>query len=649
MEHTRSRNELGLILLSAVTVLSIVVFLARPVFSVPVINTTVSLSAFGGNATLPEPPGSYVIPYGGLAYQGLTSDLAPDTTLFATTRATGTLEASDGISSNYSYIPYMEILAGTTSSALNPVQNTYSGGLRADARYLLFSFNSTNAMINPEANSVAYMFVSGGFNITSTTPYVQLLGVQNAKATGTVVTSAGPVDVYAHAVAGTAGGSLTYDWSGSHADVVSAGSGTTDPLLKFSPAALASGYYPVKVTVTSDDGIGGVYSNTVERTLRVVTNEPFLGADDIDGDGSANDVEGYGDTDQDGLPDYMDKRNTDTTRLATQAVAVNNYEITTTSPYGLRLGNIAMRAMTLNKTTAITSQDILAFGGGVSADSRAHVGGTFDFVVSVPSAGSNVPVVIPLSAAIPDYAELRVYNGSNWVAFSEDALNVLRSRLGSSPGLCDIGGSAGLSPGDACVAIQVEDGGANDRDGLVNGEIAILAGVAQMDLGQAPSAPVLVSPMDGASGVDPTTVSFEWEPATDADGDTLSYELHYCDDAAFLNCTQVSVAKASTQPWPSSYAALSLGMGVMLLGVAGFSRRQRMWLNVLLVLGLLATMNLVACSGGGGGGGNGGTQPNNNVSHSVDNLAAASTYYWKVVVSDGLNSTESETWSFTTQ
>ena len=60
----------------------------------------------------------------------------------------------------------------------------------------------------------------------------------------------------------------------------------------------------------------------------------------------------------------------------------------------------------------------------------------------------------------------------------------------------------------------------------------------------------------------------------------------------------------------------------------------------------LAIIGLVSNCGGGGGSGN--PVPGDEMSHSVSGLKATTTYYWKVTASDGIDTVESTTRSFTT-
>jgi len=161
------------------------------------------------------------------------------------------------------------------------------------------------------------------------------------------------------------------------------------------------------------------------------------------------------------------------------------------------------------------------------------------------------------------------------------------------------------------------------------------------DQNNPPSIAELVHPESGQTGL-PTTLSFKWKPSTDPDeGDTVSYSLYYCEDQGFTGCDPVVVA--SVKNTSTRYAGMGYGAGLLLFGMAvacSIKGRKKILVLMLIVTGTL----FVSCGGGGSGGGNG----NTNITHPVQGLNPNTTYYWKVVASDGQDTSESETRSFTT-
>ncbi len=160
---------------------------------------------------------------------------------------------------------------------------------------------------------------------------------------------------------------------------------------------------------------------------------------------------------------------------------------------------------------------------------------------------------------------------------------------------------------------------------------------------QAPLAVELLSPMDGETGVDGNSVTFEWYSTTDADGDPVSYVLEYCTDADLLNCVGVQVAHAMQQS-PQLIAGLGggMGMGILLFGLVGTNtRRQRLIRAATLIA---AALILNACQPVAA------PAPGKEImGQTVTGLQAGTTYYWRVIASDDKGAeTPSTTWSFTT-
>ncbi|MFP1678364.1 InlB B-repeat-containing protein [Alloalcanivorax sp. C16-2] len=124
------------------------------------------------------------------------------------------------------------------------------------------------------------------------------------------------------------------------------------------------------------------------------------------------------------------------------------------------------------------------FGLGVSDaslprdDAYLHHGVAVDFEIqSLDQPGETVPVAIPLvgDTVIPADAAWRKYQNGGWHLFLEDELNQLYSApkngLGRCPAVSSDGWTPGLSEGDACVRLSIQDGGPNDADGRADAVI----------------------------------------------------------------------------------------------------------------------------------------------------------------------------------
>ena len=163
----------------------------------------------------------------------------------------------------------------------------------------------------------------------------------------------------------------------------------------------------------------------------------------------------------------------------------------------------------------------------------------------------------------------------------------------------------------------------------------------------APSAPILVSPANNATGLG-TTVDFTWQKSTDPDGDTVSYKLYYCEDQTFTGCQPVGVASVGNRG--IFYAGtFGSGAGLLLFGIvfAGGIKRRR---KIAAIIVMIMIMGLLLVSCGGSSSNSTPPPPTNQVTHQITGLNAGSQYYWKVVADDGNGGrTDSAVWSFTTK
>ena len=160
-----------------------------------------------------------------------------------------------------------------------------------------------------------------------------------------------------------------------------------------------------------------------------------------------------------------------------------------------------------------------------------------------------------------------------------------------------------------------------------------------------PAAPALVTPADGATGL-PTTVTFEWNRSADPDADPVTYNLFICTDNTFAACpdpvntTPITTAAVTKK----GLAFAASGLGMMFFGIAfaaGISRRRKVAL--LLALALTTGMLFIACSNDET------STPRGQVSFAASGLSTGTSYFWKVVATDGTGSIDSVTRGFTTK
>jgi hypothetical protein len=158
-----------------------------------------------------------------------------------------------------------------------------------------------------------------------------------------------------------------------------------------------------------------------------------------------------------------------------------------------------------------------------------------------------------------------------------------------------------------------------------------------------PSAPSLISPADGSTGIG-TATTITWGRSTDPDGDTITYHLTYCTDSTFSSCSPITVASSK----PFYYA----GSGILFLGfIMATGHRGRKILVLFTAVIMLASGSLIySCSTPREIASSPSSINSSDVSFQATGLASGTTYYWKVTADDGKGGlTESAVWSFETQ
>ncbi|ENK2106908.1 tandem-95 repeat protein [Vibrio alginolyticus] len=282
--------------------------------------------------------------------------------------------------------------------------------------------------------------------------------------------------------------------------------------LTFSPQLLSSAIYNLQLTVT-DNGTPPL-SVTRNVYLEVVQTLAELGSEDSDGDLIPDDQEGHNDSDGDGIPDYLDAISD--CNVIQQVVSEKDRFLIEGQP-----------GVCLRKGITILTN---ATGGALLLDEELpkdinmkSIGGIFDFVVTnLPLPGQSYQLVLPQRLPVPANAVYRKYNAEQgWIDFIEDAQNTVSSSAGEA-GYCPPPGhsswSQGLTEGDWCVQLTIEDGGPNDDDGLANGSVVdpgvVAARVSNNTLPQAIDDNAFVS-LNGTVTIDVLSND------ADADGDGL--------------------------------------------------------------------------------------------------------------------------------
>ena len=238
-----------------------------------------------------------------------------------------------------------------------------------------------------------------------------------------------------------------------------------------------------------------------------------------------------GDTDNDGIPNYLD--NLSESHLAPLS-SEQTTVVTTATGLSISLGHIAQAANGKDASgLSITRQDIAEFGGENSEatalaadDAFAAITAIIDFEIhQLEKPGLTVPIVIPMPEGnvLPNNAVYRKFSSeSGWYTMIADADNRIASASKDSNGLCPVYSSDkytdGLNQGDACILIELTDGGIYDDDGYANGSIADPGVIAVANL------PPEFSIVESMLSNEGESVNVELTSVSDPEGDSLSYE-----------------------------------------------------------------------------------------------------------------------------
>ncbi|NAW65814.1 tandem-95 repeat protein, partial [Photobacterium halotolerans] len=300
-------------------------------------------------------------------------------------------------------------------------------------------------------------------------PRVSTEIIQDGDSRHIVDISGGQVTVSAHVTDVNSADSHSYLWEAS--DSALANLSTEDEHFIFAPGALSQGVYSLKLTVT-DNGTP-VQSVVKHIYLEAIAQLPQLGGEDSDGDLLPDNQEGFIDSDDDGIPDYLDVT-TDCNVIQEQAVVSGRYLLEGDPGVCLRKG-ATVAGNQMGGVQLLASE--------IPPDAEVkNTGGVFDFIAhGLPTAGQSYQVVLPQRLPIPANAVYRKFTESQgWKNFVTDAQNLVSSAQGEA-GYCPPPGDsqwqAGLQEGHWCVQLTIQDGGPNDDDGLANGSVMDPGGV----------------------------------------------------------------------------------------------------------------------------------------------------------------------------
>ncbi len=307
--------------------------------------------------------------------------------------------------------------------------------------------------------------------------------MQGGRETSVIVPDGGLVTLAASVHDANPADVHSYEWN---VPVGITTNGVDNAVRTFDPSLLATGFYEFGLTVA--DSATPAISTRDARVIEMVAAAPALSASvDTDGDGIDDASDGWVDDDGDGQPNYLD------------ASVLRNVLNETADDDGLFLMEADPGvALVLGERAFEAGADGAALNNAeATADSCFpihainYAGGYFDFKVrELPRIAGSINIVIPQRQPIPSKAIYLQCADRQWKTFSEDS----RNQLASAPGLlgvCPPPGSAayraGLNEGDWCVQLTIEDGGANDTDGVENFAISSTGGVGAVTVVSATS------------------------------------------------------------------------------------------------------------------------------------------------------------------
>ncbi|WP_211235806.1 putative Ig domain-containing protein [Psychromonas aquimarina] len=310
-------------------------------------------------------------------------------------------------------------------------------------------------------------------------PKVDLTVVQEGQERTQVTTTGNKVTITADSVDSNKD-TLETLWSSENNALIN--SSTDEKLFIFDPQNLPAGVYKVTATVTETD-TAERYSNTQDVHINVTAV----------------------------LPDYVSAPSElPDNAIAHKASDGNKYLLEAEPGTKVTFGRLSLQE---SQGGAKVSIETIEQDPAIELDDaeNVNVGGIFDFEIhDLPVNGQSVNMVLPLRAVVPEDAVYRKYiSGTGWIDFVEDSNNALYSAKGAD-GYCPPPSSnaytQGLTAGDWCVRLTIEDGGANDDDGKANGTIVDPSGVTVNTPVVVPVVPVTpVTPVTPAEPVQNNT------------------------------------------------------------------------------------------------------------------------------------------------
>ncbi|PKH89493.1 hypothetical protein CXF79_01570 [Colwellia sp. Bg11-28] len=271
--------------------------------------------------------------------------------------------------------------------------------------------------------------------------------------------------------------------------------------------------------------------HSVTRSLNIslLSNLPELSlTEDTDNDGISDMEEGFVDSDNDGIAEYLDN-DTNTHHLP----LMNTHKpIQTIVGSSLSLGSVIKSSTSPLVASSVIDDSALAsfimsLGLDNITDSHTNrITPMINFIVTgdnIRNDGAIVVIPLPDNVTIPAIVNFRKYiSTQGWFTFVEDGKNTIASALLDNNNNCPTPNSteynSGINIGHQCIQLVIEDGGPNDADGLINGQVED-PGVLTSFIN---TAPIIV--LETSITVNEnSSVNIDASNSSDVDGDNLTY------------------------------------------------------------------------------------------------------------------------------
>ena len=307
----------------------------------------------------------------------------------------------------------------------------------------------------------------------------------------------------------------TINWASALNDIPNASVDPETQALIFDPADLDVGVTEISAEVSDGTNIVTVYVD-----VNIIDQAPVLSDQaDSDGDGLTDADEGVGDIDGDNIPDYQDS-------ISNPNVIAADFGVLQSEPGTII--TLGARALAAGRNMVSIMNESAIGASLLEADpTYEFANNLIDFELNGAEFGHSYRLVVPLEFELNEGAVYRKYVNDiiGWQDFIYDANNDILSTI-AVDGACPAPGSdvytPGLTAGYNCIELVIEEGGPNDADGIVNGNLVDPGGVADKFIGTPSelSEVRLRTYKMLANGVDTTVITVN---AYDADGVWLDH------------------------------------------------------------------------------------------------------------------------------